>query len=264
MRLQSTTKIFQRIMKKILLLTLLILTIGTQYSHAITSRNLTVSAEPNLALALTKIARIYSQKSHTIVSVNFNSSADLISDIDSGEPADVFISAHSNWIESLRQKGLVDVYNIGYIARDKLVLAALKTNSEISANSSLVDALKFLDQTKANLIIDNDATSSGFFAKNFLSNLDLKNIQLFAKVAEDKTNLISNIKNSDHGYSLMLASQAANEPSLKIIASNNDENIFYQALVIAGDNMDVAREFLKFLKSNDAKSILKENGFLAD
>jgi ABC-type molybdate transport system substrate-binding protein len=62
----------------------------------------------------------------------------------------------------------------------------------------------------------------------------------------------------------MLATQAINEPSLKIIATSRDENIFYQALVIAGDNMDVARGFLKFLKSNDAKLILKQHGFLTN
>lgn len=251
-------------MRKILL-TIFLLFGLQQKSYAINSRTLTVFAEPNLAIALTKIARIYSQKSHTIVSVNFNSSVDLIGEIDSGEPADVFISAHPHSIESLRQKGLVDVYNIGFIARDRLVLATLKNNkSAMSSNFPLEDALKFLDQNKSNLVIDSENGSSGFFAKSFVSRLDLKNIQLFSKIAEDKTNLITSIKNSENGYSLMLATQALNEPSLKTIATAKDENIFYQALVIAGDNMDVAREFLKFLKSNDAKLILKQNGFLTD
>jgi len=234
-------------------------------SYAAISRNLTIFAEPNLAIALTKITRIYSQKSHTVVSINFNSSLDLINEIDSGEPADVFISAHPNSIESLRQKGLVDVYNIGLVARDKLVLTTLKSNkSSISSNFPLEDALKFLDQSKSNLVIDSENGSSGFFAKNFISRLNLGDLQIFSKVAEDRTSLITTIKNSEGGYSLMLATQAINEPNLKIIAAAKDENIFYQALVIAGDNMDVAREFLKFLKSNDAKLILKQHGFLTD
>lgn len=251
-------------MRKILLATILFFGLQ-QNSYAIVSRNLTIFAEPNLAIALTKIVRVYSQKSHTIVSVNFNSAVDLINEIDSGEPADVFISAHPSSIESLRQKGLVDVYNIGFIARDKLVLSTLKNNkSAMSSNFPLEDALKFLDQNKSNLVIDSESGSSGFFAKNFVSRLDLKNIQIFSKIAEDKTNLVTSLKNSENGYSLMLATQAINEPSLKIIATSREENIFYQALVIAGDNMDVARGFLKFLKSNDAKSILKQHGFLTD
>ncbi len=251
-------------MCRIFLLTFLLISFVSQNSYAVNSRNLTIFAEPNLALALTKIVRIYSQKSHTIVSVNFNSAADLIAEIDSGEPADVFISAHSSWIESLRQKGLVDVYNIGYIARDRLVLTTSKTNSTLSSNFPLEDALRVLDQNKATLILDNEGSSSGFFAKNLLARLDLNNIKLFTKLVEDKTTLLTSIKSNNQNYSLLLASQVNNETDLQILSQEKDENIFYQALVIAGDNMEVAREFLKFLKSDVAKSILKENGFLTD
>ncbi|MBM3579327.1 MAG: ABC transporter substrate-binding protein [Alphaproteobacteria bacterium] len=146
-------------MRKILLVIFLLL---SSAAHAIPSRNLTIFAETNLSQTLIKISRLYSQKSNVVVSVNFNSSADLIVEINSGEPADVFISTNPNQIESLKQRGLVDVHNIGYIAR------------------------------------------------------------------------------------------------------NNKDNTYYQALVIAGDNMDLAREFLKFLKSDAAKAIFKESGFLTD
>ena len=43
-----------------------------------------------------------------------------------------------------------------------------------------------------------------------------------------------------------------------------DKNIFYQAFVIAGDNMDVAREFLNFLKTPNAKNILRNSGFIVE
>jgi ABC-type molybdate transport system substrate-binding protein len=51
---------------------------------------------------------------------------------------------------------------------------------------------------------------------------------------------------------------------LLILATKKNLNIFYQALVIAGDNMEVAREFLKFLKSAEAKKILEQSGFIAN
>ena len=252
-------------MRRIFFLIIPLIFLSSQNSYAINGgRNLTVFAEPNLALALTKIARIYSQKSRTNVSVNFNSSADLIAEIDSGEPADIFISAHPQWIEALRQKGLVDVYNIGFIARDKLVLVTTKTNIGQPSNSSLENVLKALDRAKATLIIDNEGMSSGFFARNFLSPLELIDINLFGKLTEDKTTLLTNVKSDSQNYALLLASQVKNEPNLQILAKSSGEDIFYQSLVIAGDNMEVAREFLKFLKGSDAKSILKESGFLTD
>ena len=112
--------------------TLIFLSLINKPCNANNVRNLIIYAEPNLFVTLTKIARIYSQNYAVNVAVNFNSSLDFINEIDSGEPADIFISAHPILAETLRQKGLIDVYNIGYIANDDLVLATSKNNSQIS------------------------------------------------------------------------------------------------------------------------------------
>jgi len=64
---------------RILFSAIFLLNLFAQNSFASQSRNLTIFAEPNMVLALTKIARLYSQKSNVIVAVNFNSSSDLVS-----------------------------------------------------------------------------------------------------------------------------------------------------------------------------------------
>lgn len=242
---------------------------SAQNSFASTSRNLTIFAEPNIALALTKIARAYSQTSNVIVSVNFSSSSNLINNIDSGEPADIFISAHQGWIDALHQKGLVDIYNVGYIARDELVLATLKSNPNLPAEFadkkiSLEDALKILNKNKSTLILDDEGNSSGSFAKDLVDRLSLEDLKLFSKLAEDKTPFLSIVRNNGENYSLLLESQIKNRADFQTIATKTDKNIFYQALVIAGDNMETAREFVKFLKSESAKTIFKESGFITN
>jgi molybdate transport system substrate-binding protein len=244
----------------------LILFFCTTHSFASNSRNLTIFAEPSMSLALTKISRLYSQKSDVIISANFNSSADLTSDIDSGEPADVFISAHPAWIETLHQKGLVDVYNVGFVAKDSLVLVTLKSNPNLPAelkqkNISLEKALKILNQNNATLILDYEGNSSGKFSNDLIKNLELFNLQIFRKLAEDKSPLFYNIKKDSTHYALLLSSQVKDDPDFQILAIKKDLGIFYRALVIAGDNMDVAREFLKFLKTDAAKKILLQSGF---
>ncbi len=234
-------------------------------AFANSSRNLTIFAEPNISLALTKIARLYSQKHDVVVSVNFNSSADLINSIDSGEPADIFISAHTDWIETLQQKGLVDVYNIGLVARDSLVLITAETNRDIpkslnQKNISLEESLKILDQNKSTLIIDYTGNSSGKFSSDLIQKMNLSNLQLFRKLAEDKSPVFSTIQSDNSYYALILASQVKSHAGYKTLATK-DAGILYRALVIAGDNMDIAREFLKFLKTEPAKKILKQSGF---
>lgn len=251
---------------KIFLSGFFILFFSLQNSFASSSRNLTIFAEPNMVVALTKISRLYSQKSNVIVSVNFGYSSDLIHEVDSGEPADVFISAHSGWIETLRQKGLVDVYNIGYIAIDKLALVTSKSNPTLQAELvtgkiSIEEILKILDQNKSTLILDSEGNSSGKFSNELVRSLALENLQLFNKLSEDKSPILNIVKSNSDQYALLLKSQVKNDRNLQILATKEDENIFYQALVIAGDNMEVAREFLKFLKTEAAKTIFKESGF---
>ena len=241
----------------------------TSTAIASSSRNLTVLAEPSMVDVITKISRIFSQKSNVIVSVNFNSSADLVSEIDYGEPADIFISAHPTWIESLRQKGLVDIYNIGYIASDSLALVTSKTNKKVlpqllEKKISMINALRVLDENELVLVTDNEGNSSGNFANEFLSKLHLEKIKIFKKLNEDKTPFSKIVKQSSGEYSLILSSQARGDNDVNILTSTNEETIFYQALVIAGDNMEVAREFVKFLKGKEAKEIFKNCGFGVD
>jgi molybdate transport system substrate-binding protein len=247
----------------------LILIFFTQNSFASQSRNLTVFAEQNMVVALTKITRLYSQRANVIISTNFNSSLDLINDIDSGEPADVFISAHSGLIENLRQKGLVDVYNIGYIAADQLVLVTSKSNQKVipellTGKLSLEESLKILDKNKTTLILDDEGSSSGKFSNDLIAGFSFADLKLFNKLNEDKSPILSSIKDNPEDYALLLASQIKNRNDLQILSTKKDSNIFYQGLVIAGDNMEVAREFVKFLKSNAAKSILQQSGFTAE
>lgn len=232
-------------------------------------KSITVLAEPNLVSALTKISRAYSQKNAVIVSVSFGSAADLINDIDAGEPADIFISNHPDWLANLKQKGLIDIYNVGHIASDDLVLVCLNDNLSVpnyllEKNNNFEESLYILDHNNLNLIIDNKESSLGKHSNHILEALELENMQLFIKLDEDKSAFVNLLQNNPDSYSILLASQAYNRSDLKILARKKSQHIFYQALVIAGDNMDIAREFLKFLKTPTAKNIFRENGFIVE
>ncbi len=251
------------------LFTLLTLHLFVSNAYASPTRTLTVFAEENMSSALIKLARVYSQKNRVIVSVNFNSSAELMNDIDSGEPADIFISAHSGWLESLKQKGLTDIYNTGHIARDRLVLVAANSNTQIptelkNKKITLENALKIVNQNKFTLLTDQEATSSGKFSNDLVRSLALDELHLFTKLSEDKSSGFKLTGDNALSYALLLNSQVVNRKNLQILATQKQAAISYQALVIAGDNMETAREFLKFLKSDTAKTILHDNGFIID
>ena len=238
-------------------------------SNASQIKSINVLAEPNLVPALTKISRIYSQKNSVIVSVGFAAATNSINDIDSGEPADVFISAHQDWLLSLKQKGLIDIYSVIHIASDDLVLATSKdnlsaANYSLEKNLDLEESLKIINHNHLSLIVDSEETSIGKYARHEISELHLKDLRLFAKSSDEKSSVISLLENSPDGYAILFASQVTNDEKLKILSRKNSQHIFYQALVIAGDNMEAAREFLKFLKTAPAKAIFEESGLIVE
>jgi len=233
------------------------------------ARNITVFAEPNMALPLTIIARNFSQKNNAVVSINFNSAFDLLNEIDQGAPANVFVSAHPQIIENLKQKGLVDVYNIAYIANDILTLCTSKNNNKfplalLKKNINLENSLKILDENKLKLIVEHDGISSGFYGKKIIQDLSLGNVNIFYKLIEDKSSLIRDIEQNKDTYGIVFLSQLFKNNNLRALATQKDKIIYYQAFVIAGENMDIAREFLNFLKNPDSKKTLRNNGFIVD
>lgn len=231
------------------------------------NRNLTLFAEQNMVKALTQIVTLYSSRNKVTVLINFNSSSELVNEIDLGEPADVFITGHLGLINTLKQKGLVDVYNIDNFAQDKLKLVTSKDNPDIDIKlfkegMTLEDALKQLDLNKSPLIIDQEENTSGLIGNKLIKSLDLNNIKLFQKLPEDKTSIFNIVYNDPRNYALLLSSQIEKQDNLLVIAEEKDANIFYKSLVIAGNNMETSRDFLLFLQTDEVKKILEENNFI--
>jgi len=231
--------------------------------------NLTILSEDNMAYPLVKIARLYSESSNSIVSINFNNSYQLIENIEVGEPADIFISSNPDWIDNLKQKGLVDVYNLVNLAKDSLVLVTSKNNKQIDATQ--IDQIKdskaiFGKMRKKNniLIVDSKYASLGKYTDIILQQNDFKNQRIYRKNIDDKKHIANFINENEDYYGILLASSVRGYDNILVLKTIEDIEIHYQALVIAGKNMDKARDFLEFIKSQKVKDIFAESGFVVE
>lgn len=224
--------------------------------------SLTIFSESNMTYALTKIARIYSQKYNIDISINFSSSYELIQDIDLGEPADIFISSHENWITELSQKGLVDRYNSSKIAGDNLVLVTSKNNNKINGqNDNLEQIFKEINDKKIPLIVGSNYSSLGRYSKPIIDASKINNFQIFQKINEDKKSIVDFIEEHNEYCGIIMASEMNGSTKIKVLQQIPNIEISYDALVIAGDNMENARKFIAYLKSEEAKKILRKSGF---
>jgi molybdenum ABC transporter molybdate-binding protein len=231
-------------------------------------RSLTIVAEPNMVYALTKIARIYSGENNVAISVSFDSSDKLIDDIELGEGIDLFISANYRKIKSLKQKASFDVYNSPIIAFDRLLLATSATNPQIpdqlhDKKISITEAVKILGNNDIILMIDGSESFLGQYSKDIIDSMAGSNLKLIIKADDDKNQLIDDLYQGNN-YAILLASQIKNNHRLFVVNDPNQDDIGYQALIIAGDNMELTREFVKFLQGNEAKAILSNSGLIVN
>lgn len=245
-------------------------------ASAAPSRELVVVAEHDMVPVMTKIAHEFSQKTGSAVSVDPNLLREIFTNIIAdGAPLDVVVSCDSKLIDDLRHEGLVDAHSTDYIAGDSVALATNVANPNIppllrrekSQGKSLAEALKILDENNATLLVeyrDNPFyyhhNLSGKFSDDFLRNLSLPNLKIFRNV-DDGSSTSPKVSEENSFYTLLLASEARNKKNMLVLATEKNTGILYQAVVINGDNMEIAREFVKFLHSNIAKEILVEFGF---
>jgi len=239
--------------KKILILFLLFANI----SHAKDSTNLTIFAESNLSVPIVKIVREYSKANNVIISINFQSSFDLIERIDDGEPADIFISSHQDWVNVLKQKGLIDIYSISNIAQDNLVLVTSNQNQRFFDkkidSKNIEETFKEVGNMQYGIIAESEYKSLGKYSSKIIKKYNIKPHTVFRKLNEDKKSIIDFVSESKNLFALVLESGILPDDDVKIIAKIPDIEINYQASAIAGNNMELARDFIKYLEDVEFK-----------
>ncbi len=69
------------------------------------------------------------------------------------------------------------------------------------------------------------------------------------------------------GFGIMFYTEVLQNKNLRVMnffPESSHAPILYQAVVVAGENMDEARRFLDFLKTRESKRIIDLNGFVVD
>jgi len=250
------------------------------HNKANQNKNLVIFAEQSMTVALTKIARLYSQTHNIGISINFISPLDLIEEfnedniktspllnkIESGELVHVLISGNDILIDNLKKRGLIEFYSKNHIVSDKLTLATSKKNPLIPIhnpikNDSLINNLQKLNLSFATLTIDSLNNSSGQFANSFIGKYNFNNLQIINKFDEDNASLVKIAITNPESYIIGGNSQFFNQKQIEILSTSPNETINYQAFAVTGEEMAISREFIKFLKTAPAKEIFLSSGF---
>lgn len=192
---------------------------------------------------------------------NYGSSSKLRNQIENGAPADVFLSASTDDVEKLVDKGLAVQKSVTPFAGNALVLAA---SSKISDKTG---AQAILSSSKSTLAIAEPASVPlGGYTKRALEVMEiwesLKGKMIYAK---DARQVVTYLESGNAQAGIMYASDAEVSEKVKgmSLMALESEKIIYPAAILSNSRQQQnAEKFMKFILSEEGQRIIENFGFL--
>lgn len=223
---------------------------------------LTVSTAVSLSNALQEIKQAFEAEHNIELQFNFGGSGSLAQQIQQGAPVDVFISANQIWMDQLADKGFILTDSLSYIAENRLVLIAQQ-----DAKSSYESFADLKPTTDLQLAIGHpDSVPAGQYAKQVLDNLELwEPLENQLILAKDVRQVLTYVETGNADLGIVYESDTYLSEQTKILAIADHhlhEPIRYPiAIISATPHHEAAKQFVEFMHSETAQSILERYGF---
>lgn len=224
----------------------------------------TVFAAASMKTALDEIDKAWTAKTGKTVTVSYAASSALAKQIESGAPADVFVSADIPWMDYVAQKGLIKPDSRFDLLGNALVLVApTATPEKIAIGPGAPLAAKVGDGKIATG--DIASVPVGKYAKASLEKLGLW-AEVGPKIAgaENVRAALGLVARGEAKYGIVYATDAAAEPKVVVVGTfpaDSHPPIVYPVAVTKDSTSPDAAAYLAFLKGPEATKIFVEQGF---
>jgi len=250
-------------MKKILMLALSVLCLGTSAAQA-AERVLTVFAASSLTDVLQQIGSAYTADTGHPVRFSFAASSVLARQIESGAPADVFVSADQQWMDYLQTRKLIQPATRVDIVSNSLVLIApadSKLTLKIAPGFALAAALGPSGRLSTG---DPASVPVGLYARAALTQLGVwQSVEERLVAADNVRTALNFVARSEAPLGIVYATDAKAEAKVRVVdvfPASSHPAIRYPAaaVVTAGSESSV---FLRYLSGAKAQGLFSSAGF---
>jgi molybdate transport system substrate-binding protein len=241
-----------------------ILVLGALFlAGAAAAETVTVFAAASLKDALDENAKAHQARTSDRIVVSYAASPALAKQIESGAPADLFISADLDWMDYLEQRRLIKPETRKNLLTNRLVLIA-PVDSNASVNIAPGFPLAKLLGDGRLAMANPDAVPAGKYGKAALEALGVwKDVQTKVASAENVRAALVLVSRGEAPFGIVYRTDAAADPKVRVVGvfpENSHPPIVYPAaLIIAGKSQ--AEAFLRWLGQPDAKAIFEKHGF---
>jgi len=226
--------------------------------------DVTIFAAASLREALDELVREYERQGRGKAVVSYAGSPTLARQIEKGAPADIFISADTDWMDFLAARQLIRFETRVDLLSNRMVLIAhggSQTTLRIGPRFPLAELLG--DRRLA--MADPDSVPAGKYGKAALETLGVWG-EVAPKVAraENVRAALALVARGEAPFGIVYRSDALAEPRVKTVGefpAGSHPQIVYPAAVIAGARSKIAYVYLRYLRSINASAVWQRHGF---
>ncbi|WP_150297519.1 molybdate ABC transporter substrate-binding protein [Salipiger aestuarii] len=220
----------------------------------------TVFAAASTKTALDEISALYAGSTGNRAVVSFAGSSALARQIESGAPADVFISADTGWMDRLEDQGLVDPATRRDLLGNSLVL--IGTGGDPVAITPDLDLPALLGNGRLAMALV-DAVPAGIYGKAALQGLGLwQGVAPHVAQTDNVRAALALVASGEAPLGITYVTDAVAEPRVTVLGrfpAESHPRIVYPAAAVTGG---AALDFLDFLRSPRARAAFAAQEFV--
>ena len=231
-------------------------------SGAAHAETVTVFAAASLKNALDEVGAAYARTGGE-ARFSYAASSAIARQIEQGAPADVYVSADSDWMNYLAERKLIVAASRRDLLTNRLALIApadSKATIRIGRGMPLARALG-----PGRLAVAGPDVPAGKYAKASLSALGVwDSVSGKLAQAENVRTALQYVARGETPFGIVYDTDAKVEPKVRIVGLFPDAThpkIVYPAAVVAASNNPDAAKFLAYMGSPPAAAIFRKYGF---
>jgi molybdate transport system substrate-binding protein len=225
--------------------------------------DLVVLGASSLTDALNEIGPAFTARSHHGVTLSYAASSALARQIEAGAPADVFVSADTEWMDYLQTRNLIDPATRRNVLGNRLVLIS-PADSTVTIKIAPHFALAKLLGDGRLATGNPDSVPVGKYAKSALTKLGVwSDVQDRIAAADNVRAALALVARGEAPLGIVYRTDALIEKKVRIVAdfpASSHDPIIYPAATTARAHAGAA-DFVKFLSSPTARAIFAKYGF---
>jgi molybdate transport system substrate-binding protein len=223
-----------------------------------------IAGEVNLSIAaslkevINELSDSFAKKNPAVKFLkNYGASGALAKQIENGAPADIFISANTEWMDYLKNKNMVDTGSISTFTYNTLVFAGIDGKA-----SSMQD----LPKLEKIAIGSPKSVPAGEYAMEALRKAGIdKQLEKKLVMARDVRECLMYAERGEVDGAFVYRTDALQAKQARILFTVHRElysQVTYpMGLTAAGAKNGEAQDFYRFLRSEEAKTVLLKYGF---